>query len=143
MSAKPSKTPRKKVGEPVRRLAKILIATSLGFGVLSGTATAQVPPDAAGDRRLGDYIYFQSFGEPKTPFEDLEDAAQVRTNSAEYFHSELATCDTRKATCDADNVYELADRFCQSLEFHEAASWRTSRSGDELVLHWVVCGFKK
>ena len=135
MSAKPSKTPRK-VGDPVQRIANVLLALSCVLFVLAGTASAQVPSDAASDRRLGDYVYFQSFGEPKTPFEDLEDAAQVRGNSAEYFHSELATCD-------ADNVYELADRFCQSLEFHEAASWRTSRDGDELVLHWVVCGFKK
>lgn len=107
-----------------------------------GAALAQVPVDAASDRRLGDYIHFQSFGEPKTPFQDLESASQVRKDSAAYFESKLATCDTTKDTCDADNVYELADRFCQSLEFHEAATWRTSRDGDQLVLHWAVCGLK-
>lgn len=112
-------------------------------GVLTGSVLAQVPPDAASDRRLGDYVFFQSFGEPKTPFENLEDAAQVRSASGTYFNSKLATCDTRKETCDADNVYELADRFCVALEFHEAATWRTSRDGDDLVLHWAICGLKK
>lgn len=112
-------------------------------GVLPGSALAQVPPDAASDRRVGDYVFFQPFGEPKTPFENLEDAAQVRSASGTYFNSKLATCDTRKETCDADNVYELADRFCQALEFHEAATWRTSRDGDDLVLHWAICGLKK
>ncbi|MBU2581693.1 MAG: hypothetical protein KJ622_08245 [Alphaproteobacteria bacterium] len=115
-----------------------IVLTGLAIPVLG-----QVPVDAASDRRLGDYIYFQSFGEPKLPFENLESAGQVRANSADYFRSELATCDTSKDTCDADNVYELADRFCESLEFHEAATWRASRDGDDLVLHWAVCGLKK
>ncbi|KUO54596.1 MAG: hypothetical protein APF80_06765 [Alphaproteobacteria bacterium BRH_c36] len=116
-----------------------ICAIALGLAL---PALAQVPVDAAGDRRVDDYVFFQSFGEPKTPFKDLESAGQVRADSAEYFRSELATCDTRKETCDPDNVYELADRFCQSLEFHEAATWRVSRDGDELVLHWAVCGLR-
>lgn len=125
-----------------RLLTAALANCVLAVG-LTLPAFAQVPFDAAADRRIGDYLFFQSFGEPKTPFEDLETAGQVRANSAKYFSSKLATCDTRKTTCDADNVYELADRFCPSLEFHEAATWRVSRDGDELVLHWAVCGLKK
>lgn len=111
--------------------------------MLAAPALGQVPVDAASDRRLGDFIYFQSFGEPKTPFEDLESAASVRSDSAEYFSSELATCDIATEACDADNVYELADRFCQALEFHEAATWRVSKNDGKLVLHWAVCGLKK
>ena len=110
---------------------------------LTTPTLAQVPADAASDRRLGDYIYFQSFGQPKIPFADLESVGQVRADSSLYFSSELATCDTNKDSCDADNVYELADRFCESLEFHEAATWRVSNGGEALVLHWVVCGLKK
>ena len=121
----------------------ILLAVGILTAGFAIQASAQVPADAASDRRLGDYIYFKAFGEPKVPFEDLESVGQVRANSSEYFRSELATCDSRKATCDADNVYELADRFCQALEFHEAATWRVSKDGDELVLHWAVCGLKK
>ncbi|MCH9809143.1 MAG: hypothetical protein K0U74_15565 [Alphaproteobacteria bacterium] len=121
----------------------MLLAAGIVATGLATQAAAQVPFDAASDRRLGDYIYFKAFGEPKTPFEDLDSVGQVRANSSEYFRSELATCDSRKDTCDADNVYELADRFCQSLEFHEAATWRVSKDGDELVLHWAVCGLKK
>ena len=106
-------------------------------------AMAQVPVDAASDRRAGDYVFFQSFGKPDIPFEDLEDVAQVRSNSSRYFESDLATCDTKKATCDANSVYGLADRFCQALEFDEAVTWWVSRRNDELKLHWAVCGLKK
>ena len=98
---------------------------------------------AASDRRAGDYVYFQSFGKPDVPFKNLENAAQVRDSSARYFESDLATCNTTKSTCDADNVYELADRFCQALEFDEAVTWRLSRKNDVLKLHWAVCGLKK
>ena len=106
-------------------------------------AAAQVPVDAASDRRAGDYVYFQSFGKPDVPFKNLENVAQVRDSSARYFESDLATCNTTKSTCDADNVYELADRFCQALEFDEAVTWRLSRKNDVLKLHWAVCGLKK
>lgn len=106
-------------------------------------AMAQVPVDAASDRRAGDYAFFQSFGKPDIPFEDLEDVAQVRSNSSRYFESDLATCDTTKASCDADKVYELLDRFCQALEFDGAVTWRLSRRKNELKLHWAVCGLKK
>lgn len=126
----------------VETKARLILAAVFLAG-LCVQASAQVPVDAASDRRLGDYVYFKAFGEPKTPFEDLESVGQVRANSSDYFSSELATCDSRNDTCDADNVYELADRFCQSLEFHEAATWRVSKDGDELVLHWAVCGLKK
>lgn len=119
------------------------VPAAVFLGLFGSAAVAQVPVDAASDRLLGDYIYFQSFGEPRTPFENLEDVGQVRANSAEYFKSQLATCDTNKSTCSPDTVYALADRFCQALEFHEAANWRVSRDGDKLVLHWAVCGLKK
>lgn len=131
------------MGEPLHRLAKILLAATWLLAAQSGNVSSQVPPDAASDRRIGDYVYFQSFGEPKVPFEDLEDVDAVRDVSSAYFRSELATCNLRKKTCDIDKVYELADRFCQALEFHEAVTWRTSRNWDKLALHWVVCGFKK
>jgi hypothetical protein len=122
----------------VAQLSAVVLAAACGMPV-----AAQVPVDAASDRRAGDYAYFQSFGKPDVPFEDLEDVAQVRSNSSKYFESDLATCDTTKATCDADNVYELADRFCQALEFDGAVTWRVSRDDDELRLHWAVCGLKK
>lgn len=120
-------------------------ASMIALAAMTAAAplAAQVPADAASDRRLGDYVHFQSFGEPDLPFENLESAAQVRARSSDYFVTELATCQIAKDTCDADNVYELADRFCQALEFHEAASWRVSNDGEKLVLHWAVCGFKK
>lgn len=112
-------------------------------GAIAVPALAQVPFDAASDRRVGDYVYFQSFGEPKLPFEDLESVAQVRERSDKYFRSRLATCEIEKPTCNPDVVYELADRFCEALEFHEAATWRVSKDDDELVLNWVVCALKK
>lgn len=120
-----------------------IVAALAALAAFPAVASAQVPVDAASDRRMGDFVHFQSFGAPNIPFDNLEDVAQVRAESGRYFKSELATCDTKKDTCDPDNVYELADRFCQSLEFHEAATWRVSRDGDELVLNWVVCGLKK
>ncbi len=119
------------------------MAAVVGAAALCSVASAQVPVDAASDRRMGDFVFFQSFGTPDVPFRNLETAAQVRADSSEYFKSELATCKTEKESCNPDTVYELADRFCQSLEFHEAATWRVSRDGDELVLHWAVCGLKK
>ena len=125
----------------LKRLAK-LSATVIA-AAFAMPAVAQVPVDAASDRRAGDYVYFQSFGKPDIPFEGLEDVAQVRSNSARYFESDLATCSTKKSTCDADNVYELADRFCQALEFDGAVTWRVGRDDDELKLHWAVCGLKK
>ncbi|MEL7047521.1 MAG: hypothetical protein AAFO75_00930 [Pseudomonadota bacterium] len=115
----------------------------LCVAAMAAPALAQVPVDAASDRRVGSYVFFKAFGEPKLPFEDLESAAGVRAKSQDYFRSELATCDVEKPTCNPDTVYELADRFCEALEFHEAATWRVSRDGDKLVLHWAVCGLKK
>lgn len=123
-------------------MAILLMAACVAGGAVV-PAMAQVPFDAASDRRVGDYVYFQSFGEPKLPFEDLESAAQVRGDSDDYFKSKLATCEIEKPTCNPDVVYELADRFCEALEFHEAATWRVSKDDDELVLHWVVCALKK
>ncbi|MEM1371467.1 MAG: hypothetical protein AAGG72_04460 [Pseudomonadota bacterium] len=116
-----------------------------GLALLSAASplVAQVPVDAVSDRRLGDYVFFQPFGTPKVPFDDLEAITSVRENSAAFFDSKLATCQIAKPTCDPDAVYELADRFCQSLEFHEAATWRLSQSAGELVLHWAICGLKK
>ncbi len=122
----------------VALLSAAVLAAACGM-----PAIAQVPVDAASDRRAADYVYFQSFGKPDIPFEDLEDVAKVRSNSSRYFESDLATCDTKKSTCDADTVYELADRFCQALEFDGAVTWRVSRDDDELKLHWAVCGLKK
>lgn len=116
---------------------------SLATTVLAGGAAAQVPVDAVSDRKVGDYVYFKAFGEPKLPFEDLEDAAEVRANSEDYFRSSLATCKTEKPSCNPDTVYQLADRFCEALEFHEAATWRVSKDGNELVLHWAVCALKR
>jgi hypothetical protein len=109
---------------------------------VSGVATAQVPVDAASDRKVSEYVYFQSFGQPDR-IDNLSDANMVRKESAKYFRSTLATCTLREETCSADTVYELADRYCQALEFHEAVTWRTSKSDRVLALHWVVCGFKK
>jgi len=106
-------------------------------------ASAQMPVDGASDRRAGGYVYFKAFGKPKLPMEDLTDVAKVRGDSADYFESELATCETGKPGCSADTVYELADRFCQALEFEEAVTWRTSLDGDKLTLHWAVCGLKE
>jgi len=119
------------------------VACCLVAVTLAAPAFAQVPADAASDRRLGDFIYFMSFAQPSTPFKALDSVGKIRSDSSEYFSSELATCDVSNDTCDANNVYELADRFCQALEFHEAATWRVSENGDELVLHWTVCGLKK
>ncbi|MEO1544227.1 MAG: hypothetical protein AAFR75_09450 [Pseudomonadota bacterium] len=120
-----------------------LFSLVLGLLALGGAAVAQVPVDAASDRRVGDYVFFKTFGEPKLPFDDLEDVSAVRAKSDDYFRSELATCEIEKPTCNPDTVYELADRFCEALEFHEAATWRVSKDDDELTLHWVVCGLKK
>lgn len=105
-------------------------------------ASAQVPVDAASDRKVADFVYFQSFGQPDR-IDELVDTAMVRKDSAKYFRTTLATCTFTHAACSADMVYELADRYCQALEFHEAVSWRTSKSDRVLALHWVVCGFKK
>lgn len=121
----------------------VMLAALVAAGGWPAAALAQMPFDAASDRRVGDYVYFQSFGEPKLPFEDLESVAQVRGDSDDYFKSKLATCEIEKPTCNPDVVYELADRFCEALEFHEAATWRVSKDDDELVLHWVVCALKK
>lgn len=119
------------------------LAGLAGVMALSGLARAQVPVDAASDRRAGEYAYFQSFGVPKTPMLDLDDVSAVRADSDRYFLSALATCSIGKAGCDAEVVYELADRFCQSMEFDEAVTWRLSRQGERLVLHWTVCGLKE
>lgn len=121
----------------------VLMMAGACLVVAAGTASAQVPVDAASDRRVGDYVYFKTFGEPKLPFEDLEDVAKVRANSGDYFNSKLATCKIGTTTCSVDMVYELADRFCEALEFHEAATWRVSRDADRLVLNFAVCALKK
>lgn len=121
-----------------------LLSLALLSPCLAGTAFAQMPVDGASDRRASDYAYFQSFGEPDLPFRDLNDAAKVRKKSDDYFETELATCEIAHKSCNPDTVYELADRFCQSLEFDNAVTWRTSNpDGDELILHWTICGLKK
>ena len=114
-----------------------------GFFSVIGVASAQVPVDAASDRRAGDYAYFQSFGVAKTPMLDLDDVSAVRADSDRYFLSALATCAIGKASCNPETVYELADRFCQAMEFDEAVTWRLSRQGERLVLHWTVCWLKE
>lgn len=123
------------------RTLMVVMMFSAMFG--AGSALAQVPVDAASDRRASDYAYFQSFGQPLTPFRDLENVDAVRKDSQRYFTTSLATCTIGKPGCDADTVYELADRFCQGLEFDDAVTWRLSKQGDWLVLHWAVCGLKK
>lgn len=110
--------------------------------LLAFAAAAQVPVDAASDRKASNYSYFQSFGQPDR-IDDLVDPSMVRADSAKYFRSTLATCQFSNEACNQDRVYELADRYCQSLEFHEAVTWRTSKSDRVLALHWVVCGFQK
>ena len=125
-------------------LATLLLATIAVAGIgLPNPAWAQVPVDAASDRRPSEYVFFQSFGEPRTPFENLNEVRSVRENSARYFRSELATCKIDKENCRAELVYELADRFCQALEFTDAVTWRISKDDDELTLHWVVCGLQR
>ncbi len=104
---------------------------------------AQVPVDAASDRRPDKYAFFQTFGEPQLPFENLTDVQSVRRNSDRFFESALANCEIGAKGCSADTVYELADRFCQALEFNEAVSWRTSKTDNKLTLHWAICGLKK
>ena len=125
----------------LRKMA--LVGCVVALGSMIGPALAQVPVDAASDRRPDQYAYFQSFGQPMLPFENLTDPATVRANSKEHFESTLATCTLDSRTCSADTVYELADRFCQALEFTEAVSWRTSKDDVTLTLHWAICGLKK
>jgi len=108
----------------------------------AAVAVAQVPVDAASDRRAGAYVYFQSFGAPAL-MNDLVDVQAVRADSARYFTTRLATCALADEACSADTVYELADRFCQAVEFEEAVTWRTSKTETDLVLHFAVCGLKK
>lgn len=120
-----------------------LIAFAAAIVAPLSAALAQVPVDAASDRRPDSYVFFKAFGEPDLPFKDLHDVQSVRANSARHFKSELATCKLTDKTCSADTVYELADKFCQALEFSEAVSWRTSKSDDTLTLHWVICGLKR
>jgi len=119
-----------------------IVAAAIVSSGLALQATAQMPVDAASDRRAGDYVHFEAFGEPGR-MSDLSDVATVRSNSADYFDSELADCTVGTSGCSADTVYELADRFCQALEFDDAVRWRLSRSGEQLTLHWAICGLKK
>jgi len=114
----------------------------LAIAGLVSPVLAQVPVDAASDRRAGRYAYFQSFGAPATPFINFNDVGVARARSSRFFGSVLATCELGATGCDADVVYALADRFCQALEFDEAVTWRLSRAGNTLILHWSVCGLK-
>ena len=121
---------------------RLMSAAALACCLGAVPAIAQVPVEAASDRRAGDYAYFQAFGEPGR-MSDLTSVSKVRANSADYFESELADCKLADPACSADTVYELADRFCQAMEFDEAVTWRLSKTDERLTLHWTVCGLKK